>query len=243
MINSASKDILSTFKGVLIDNHYSYSKDFNENDRLQYNLLKHGIVFDEKLFEFCSTSDLSLLASDANELYGFDATKMNSTFWKRFSDVESKSELELRLHQLVHYISTYGRGIVGQKTGSLNQQYEPEFLNHIDLEIKHELVYIAAYTPAEIEQKIKNMLTSGMALKQETINALINIIKVNSFNIDYVDDISNREFMCILCKELDLVPKNFDEFARCLNYIITGNTMLVLQNEGTYRAIDAGLGS
>lgn len=243
MINSASKDILSTFKGVLVDNHYSYSKDFNEIDRLQYDLLKHGIVFDEKLFEVYSLSDLSLLANYANELYGFDPAKMNSTFWKRFSDVESKSELELRLHQLVHYISTYGRGIVGQETGSLNQQYEPEFLNHIDLEIKHELVYIAAYTSAEIEQKIKNMLTSGMALKQETIDALINIIKVNNFNIDYVDDISNREFMCILCKELDLVPKNFDEFARCLNYIITGNTMLVLQNKGTYRAIDAGLGS
>lgn len=241
MINSSSKDILSVFKGVLVDNRYSYNQDANEIARMQYELLKHGIVFDEKLFELYSLSDLSLLAGYANELYGFDVTKMNSTFWKNFSDVESMSELDLRLHQLIHYISTYGRGIVGQETSALSG-YEPESLKNVDLNIKHELVYIAAYTPAEIKQKIKNMLTSGMALKQETINALINIIKVNSFNIDYVDDISNREFMCILCKELDLVPKNFDEFARCLNYIITGNTMLVLQNEGTYRAIDAGLG-
>lgn len=240
MINS-SKDTLSVFKGILIDNHYSYSKDSIEINKLQYDLLKHGIVFDEKIFEFYSLSDLNLLATHAIALYGFDAVKMNSTFWKRFSDVESRSELELRLHQLVHYISTYGRGIVGQEI-NVSSGYEPESLKNIDLNIRHELVYIAAYTPAEIEQKIKNMLTSGMALKQETINALINIIKVNSFNIDYVDDISNREFMCILCKELDLVPKNFDEFARCLNYIITGNTMLVLQNEGTYRPIDAGLG-
>lgn len=166
---------------------------------------------------------------------------MNSTFWKRFSDVESRSELELRLHQLVHYISTYGRGIVGQEI-NVSSGYEPESLKNIDLNIRHELVYIAAYTPAEIEQKIKNMLTSGIALKQKTIDALINIIRVNNFKIDYVDEISNREFMCILCSKLGLVPKNFDEFVRYLNYEITGNTMLVLKNIDTYEAIDAGLG-
>lgn len=48
--------------------------------------------------------------------------------------------------------------------------------------------------------------------------------------------------MCILCSKLGLVPKNFDEFVRYLNYEITGNTMLVLKNIDTYEAIDAGLG-
>lgn len=241
MINSSSKDILSVFKGILVDTHYSYSQNNDEIFELQYDILKHGIVFDERLYKFYSLDDLSVLASDANALYGFDAVKMNSTFWKRFSDVESRSELELRLHQLVHYISTYGRGIVGQEI-NVSSGYEPESLKNIDLNIRHELVYIAAYTPAEIEQKIKNMLTSGIALKQETIDALINIIRVNNFKIDYVDEISNREFMCILCSKLGLVPKNFDEFVRYLNYEITGNTMLVLKNIDTYEAIDAGLG-
>lgn len=241
MINSSSKDILSVFKGILVDTHYSYSQNNDEIFELQYDILKHGIVFDERLYKFYSLDDLSVLASDANALYGFDAAKMNSTFWKRFSDVESRSELELRLHQLVHYISTYGRGIVGQEI-NVSSGYEPESLKNIDLNIRHELVYIAAYTPAEIEQKIKNMLTSGIALKQKTIDALINIIRVNNFKIDYVDEISNREFMCILCSKLGLVPKNFDEFVRYLNYEITGNTMLVLKNIDTYEAIDAGLG-
>lgn len=241
MINSSSKDILSVFKGILVDTHYSYSQNNDEIFELQYDILKHGMVFDERLYKFYSLDDLSVLASDANALYGFDAVKMNSTFWKRFSDVESRSELELRLHQLVHYISTYGRGIVGQEI-NVSSGYEPESLKNIDLNIRHELVYIAAYTPAEIEQKIKNMLTSGIALKQKTIDALINIIRVNNFKIDYVDEISNREFMCILCSKLGLVPKNFDEFVRYLNYEITGNTMLVLKNIDTYEAIDAGLG-
>lgn len=240
MINSSSKDILSVFKGILVDTHYNYSQNNDEIFELQYDILKHGMVFDERLYKFYSLDDLSVLASDANALYGFDAAKMNSTFWKRFSDVESRSELELRLHQLVHYISTYGRGIVGQEI-NVSSGYEPESLKNIDLNIRHELVYIAAYTPAEIEQKIKNMLTSGIALKQETIDALINIIRVNNFKIDYVDEISNREFMCILCSKLGLVPKNFDEFVRYLNYEITGNTMLVLKNIDTYEAIDARL--
>ena len=51
MINS-SKDTLSVFKGILIDNHYSYSKDSIEINKLQYDLLKHGIVFDEKYLSF-----------------------------------------------------------------------------------------------------------------------------------------------------------------------------------------------
>ena len=149
MINSSSKDILSVFKGILVDTHYSYSQNNDEIFELQYDILKHGMVFDERLYKFYSLDDLSVLASDANALYGFDAVKMNSTFWKRFSDVESRSELEFRLHQLIHYISTYGRGIVGQETSVLGG-YEPESLKNIDLNIKHELVYIAAYTPAEI---------------------------------------------------------------------------------------------
>lgn len=234
-MNSSTKDILSVFKGVLVDTNSNSNQDSLSINDVQLNLLKHGIVFDECVYGHYTTVELNNLAQEAIDLYGFNAQKMNSTFWKRFSDVESRSEGKLHLHQLIHYISTYGRGIVGQETDSL--AYEPEYLKSIDVDIKHELVYIAAYTHAEIQQKIKNMLTSGMALKQDTIDALFRIIKENKYQIDYVDEISNREFMCVLCKELGLVPKNFDEFARYLNYLVTKNTMLVLKSRDTYNAM------
>lgn len=68
MINSSSKDILSVFKGILVDTHYSYSQNNDEIFELQYDILKHGIVFDERLYKFYSLDDLSVLASDANAL-------------------------------------------------------------------------------------------------------------------------------------------------------------------------------
>lgn len=228
--STVEKDILKLFKSVVVKHKArTTEKEYDESD-----LIKQGILIDPIIFDNLSSAEAKEITDDAISLFGANSTKLNSTFWKKFSDVASMSELELRMHQLLHYMSTYGRGIVGNESTTGLQAYEPDFLKDANIDVQHELVYISAITNDELKEKIKNMLTSGIALKQETNVALLRIIKTQNIKVDFIDEIRNREFMCQLCKELGLVPSIFDEFMRYLNYLITNSTMLIVKDERSY---------
>ena len=228
--STVEKDILKLFNSVVVKHKArTTEKEYDESD-----LIKQGILIDPIIFDNLSSTEAEKITDDAISLFGANSTKLNSTFWKKFSDVASMSELELRIHQLLHYMSTYDRGIVGNESTTGLQAYEPDFLKDANIDVQHELVYISAITNDELKEKIKNMLTSGIALKQETNAALLRIIKIQNTKVDFIDEIRNREFMCQLCKELGLVPSIFDEFMRYLNYLITNSTMLIVKDERSY---------
>lgn len=228
--STVEKDILKLFKSVVVKHKArTTEKEYDESD-----LIKQGILIDPIIFDNLSSAEAEKITDDAISLFGVNSTKLSSTFWKKFSDVASMSELELRIHQLLHYMSTYGRGVVGNESTTGLQAYEPDFLKDTNIDVQHELVYISAITNDELKEKIKNMLTSGIALKQETNAALLRIIKIQNIKVDFIDEIRNREFMCQLCKELGLVPSIFDEFLRYLNYLITNSTMLIVKDERSY---------
>lgn len=228
--STVEKDILKLFKSVVVKHKArTTEKEYDESD-----LIKQGILIDPIIFDNLSSAEAKEITDDAISLFGANSTKLNSTFWKKFSDVASMSELELRMHQLLHYMSTYGRSIVGNESTTGLQAYEPDFLKDANIDVQHELVYISAITNDELKEKTKNMLTSGIALKQETNVALLRIIKIQNIKVDFIDEIRNREFMCQLCKELGLVPSIFDEFMRYLNYLITNSTMLIVKDKRSY---------
>lgn len=190
----------------------------------QTSAVMHGVVFDPEAFVGRSLSEARELMNYAVTKYGVNMAKVNSTFYKRFSDVESRSELQLRLEQLLHYMSTYGRGIDREDiTG-----YEPEYLKEVEIDVEHDLTYIGVLSVEELADKVKAMLTSGMALNEETQDDLMVIIEDCNLPIQsYLDQINNREIMCRLCKKFGLLPKNFDEFTRYLIYLGTGSTLLI----------------
>ena len=190
----------------------------------QLTAIAHGVVFDPEVFVGRSLLECKSLIYAAVDEYGVDMEKVNSTFYKRFSDVENRSELQLRMDQLAHYMSTYGRGIGRNDIVG----YEPEYLKELDIDVEHDLTYIEALSAEEIGVKVKNMLTSGMALDETAQSNLIIVINGCKLPVnDYLDQISNREFMCRMCKELNLLPKSFDEFTRYLIYLGTGSTLLI----------------
>lgn len=217
-----NKATIKLFKAVVLKNGKQPSLETVREYRIE--AIKHGVVIDPEAFVGRSLSEARKIVDDAIAEYGVDMLKTNSTFYKRFSDVEERSTLELRLDQLTHYMSTYGRGIDRDDIVG----YEPEQLSWLDVDIKGNLTYIEALTTEELADKVKNMLTSGMALSEETQSHLIVIINGCKLPVsEYLDQISNREFMCRMCKELNLLPKNFDEFTRYLIYLGTGSTLLI----------------
>lgn len=219
-----SEITLRLFKAVEI------TKDNSNHDTssiIALDALSHGVVIDPNIAKHMDVVPYHEVVEKAIKQYGVDPVKLNSTFYKRFSDVEDSDELTLRLEQLAHYCSTYGRGYEGTE-GNI---YEPEVLHNLDFDVKANLVYIRAITHKELEQKIKNMLTSGIALNDQDQSDLLHLINDDDIQIDYVDEISNREFMCRLCKEMGLLPANFDEFTRYLIYLGTNSTLLIKSKE------------
>lgn len=213
---------IKLFKAILLKDGNSKDTYGMESSRLT--ALSRGVVFDPEVFVGRSLSESRAIVSIAIDEYGVDMAKVNSTFYKRFSDVENRSELQLRMDQLAHYMSTYGRGIGRSDIVG----YEPEYLKELNIDVEHDLTYIEALPVEEIGEKVKNMLTSGMALDEDTQKNLITVIEECKLPVsDYLDQISNREFMCRMCKELNLLPKNFDEFTRYLIYLGTGSTLLI----------------
>ncbi|WP_302500038.1 hypothetical protein [Limosilactobacillus reuteri] len=211
---------IKLFKAVVED---KFSNPRATETGLLLDALKKGVLINPCVLDGRTEEQQKSVVKSAVWEYGVDAEKVNSTFYKRFSDVEGRSELQLRFEQLAHYMSTYGRGIDRDDI----EIYEPEFLNGLHIDINDELVYIDAITEAELAKKVKNMLTSGIALSSEDQVLISEIIDGYHLTIDYVDQIKNREYMCHVCEELMLLPKNFDEFTRYLIYLATDNTLLI----------------
>lgn len=234
------KDVLKLFKAVKVDNLNSYKEGSKEGcmiSQQEIELLKHGILLDPTIFASIGDARrLQEIKENAIKLYGVDSTKLNSTFWKNWDYTNQYSELEQKVLQAVHYFSTYGQGLVGRTSGGFTPDSDKD-LENINLDVFKELTYIEAITQEELETKIKNMLVSGIALRDDTLSSLESIIRKEQIDIDYVDEISNREFMCKLCQELNIIPKNFDEFTRYLIYLATGETLLI-KNKHLYDALD-----
>lgn len=215
--------VLKLFKGIVYDGSNEL-KEYNES--FITNFLSNGIILDDTAIKIVSQNDNQKLLEIINNLYG-KPNYLNNTFYKSYSDVSEASDLKLFLDKILHYLTTYGfenLGIYDEST-----VYIPN--KEIGLEISSEPIYftkIKTYSINEVKLKVINMLNSGIALKHETINLLINIIKDLNIIADInIDDIKNREAKCIISYELGLIPDNGDDILRTLVYIALENTSLI----------------
>lgn len=215
--------VLKLFKGIVYDGSNEL-KEYNES--FITNFLSNGIILDDTAIKIVSQNDNQKLLEIINNLYG-KPNYLNNTFYKSYSDVSEASDLKLFLDKILHYLTTYGfknLGIYDEST-----VYIPN--KEIGLEISSEPIYftkIKTYSINEVKLKAINMLNSGIALKHETINLLINIIKDLNIIADInIDDIKNREAKCIISYELGLIPDNGDDILRTLIYIALENTSLI----------------
>ena len=109
---------------------------------------------------------------------------LNTTFYKSFSDVMNRSREALWLDQCMHYASTYGTGHTG--TVYVTNDY-PALIDFTECKV------IEPITLAELTGKIQDMLHSGVALKNDTLNDIFELIAEFQIELD-LSDIKNREF-------------------------------------------------
>ena len=218
-----NKSVLKLFKAVQVPNRFVI-KSIDET--LLRKTLKHGFIISP---EVPITNEILNLIIDE---YGLSGEQMNRAFHKSWSKVANAPIEQLLLEQMFHYVTTYGFESIGVYDKDLVYIPEEE-LNIPDMDIgKIPLIVIKGITTDKIKEKVMDMLQSGIALKEDTIDCIMDIIKNIHFSFDgELDTIKNKEVLCRVCSLMDRVPKNPTEFVRYLVYKTTGNTLLIKSKE------------
>ena len=165
---------------------------------------------------------------------------VNSTFYQNWEDVTSKTRFELFIDQLLHYVTTYGTDFACEGNG-----YVPNAtpVGPVYISLFKDYKVIMPCTEEDVYNRCMDMLTSGIAMKQATIETIVDYVVEYGTENDLlttgefdIDDIANREALTLLCDELGIAPnKKFDLF-RYIMYKTTGST-LIIKNKPTINAI------
>ena len=146
-------------------------------------------------------------------------TDYNSTFYKSWNDIISKSRFEIWVDQINSYITNY---IIGVQYVPNEGSDQPAFTN---------LKVILPITKEEANERCCDMLYSGIALSADTLSMVLELVT----KID-VEKVKNREAMMALHKKFNTVPTNNTEFVRYLIFLATGKPLLI-KDKATIQAL------
>ena len=147
----------------------------------------------------------------------------NATFYKEWQDIFSRTRFELFIDQIKHYLSTYGTNFEGEP-------YVPN--DGADVPAIKNLIIIDTITPEEASTRAWSMVTSGIALKEETLNDIESLLDKVQFPItERTEEIKNKEFKLRIYAKYNCVPKDPVELVRYIVYKATGKSLLIKSPE------------
>lgn len=151
----------------------------------------------------------------------------NSTFYKTWEDVISKSRFDLFIDQVRHYASTYGTDFSEGNGYVFNDSEAPVF--KFD-----SYKVISAISTEEMFEKCYDIVCSGIALKKDTCQTVCDYIfdfcRNNNKTIE-IDTIKNREAKINLYEKFGKRPSDKFELLKYIFYLATGETMLINSQE------------
>lgn len=164
------------------------------------------------------------------QIIGISGEKMNASFHRSWRVVRESSEFELWLHQVVHYLTTYGfeqLGIFDHDTVYL----PAEALNIPKLTADIPLTVVHALTPDELRAKVVALVESPVALSAHVLDAIFTIIQEEQYEYDAVKHTRNKELRAKLYDFYDQVPEDPVEFLRYVVNKLTGQSLLIKSPE------------
>jgi len=211
--------LIKLFNVALVENEKMSMSQFKEINQLaaQVGYFVHPDV--------CNKSVLSFLKEQA--------INPNATFYKSWIDVTSKTRLELLFDQLFHYLTTYGTNF------ALGNGYVPNDGDNDAPLLDYKLFKtIMPISREELYAKCFDMLTSGVALKKETMQACADFVieEVHNGVMINVDEIKNREALVYICTKLNMWPSNPMNLFRMVMYLTNDDTLIV-NNDATINKI------
>ena len=159
-------------------------------------------------------------------LIGQNAINPNSTFYKAWNDIASKTRWQLFLDQMRHYASTYGTNFEGE-TWVMN---DGEYVNFPFTQLK----VLEPILLPELETEITKLAYSNIAMSTDTLTCIQDIVRELKVSLD-IEQIKNREL------KLRMIPTNYEfkNGQECLLWILWKwfNISMLVKNKETFDSI------
>lgn len=198
--------------------------------RIMEQTIPDGFIFGEEVLIRYKDSLKDLIGLTKN-IIGLSAEQMNSAFHKSWAKIRNSPLEQLVLEQLIHYLTTYGFEAAGFFL------HETVYIPKEAFDLPHlkeplHLIVIHGLTNTEIQAKTMQILTSGIALQDDTVNDLLEVLQyLGNINEETIAKIKNKEVRVKCYDFLDMIPANPTEFLRFLVYKATGKTLLIKNKE------------
>lgn len=182
--------------------------------------IKNGYILDPAI------TPNSELLDTIESVIGISGEKANSAFHKSWVVVQDTPMAVLVIQQIIHYLTTYGfeaLGIYDEDTVYI--PHEVLELPAISEDIP--LVVVRAMSKEDILDKIVDLGSIGIALKQETLDDIMLIVGANAYSKEFVGKIRNRELKALLYAHYAIVPSEPVEFLRWLIGKLAGESLLI----------------
>lgn len=195
-----------------------------------------GFILSPDIVDNFDSDELNKLIIIVEKELCLSAEQMNSSFHKSWQKVKNASLEQLYLEQILHYFTTYGFEELGVYDESsvyipkekLEIPQIEDTINTINLILNTiNLILIKGCTKSELKEKLLKILSSGIALKEDTIKDVLEIINFVGFKEKEVELIKNKEMKIMLYDGLNIVPENPVEFLRYVVYKSTKSSLLI----------------
>ncbi len=146
---------------------------------------------------------------------------LNSTFYKDWQDVTRRTELEMRILQMVHYMTTYGTDFQGAAFTVNESPAEMQF---------SQFKIIMPCSDRELFERLGKLLATPAALSDNLLDLICKQLRQYSESYDWsidIDNIANREAQTRLCELYGILPDKPENLLRLFIYKATGKSMLI----------------
>jgi len=225
------RSTLKLFNGVILKNYSNKQVDNKIYENLAKETIKKGYVIDHRIVSSLKKSILSDVMSIIEKEIIVSFSDWNKAFYSSWEKIENMTEVEFRTDQFLHYLTTYGTNFESPFV-YIPREYFNESNENLEITQDTSILFIQALTEKDVKERLDKMVSSGIALKQETIEDIIQVYKEIDANFYNVLGISkNKELNIQISEKYNIMPKNAGEFFRFLIFKATGNSLLIKNKE------------
>jgi len=208
---------------------FEESKDaltFEQQKEIHKLTIEYGFLFDEKILNNYSYNKLREIAIDISSKIGLTKEQLNNTFWS-WKKVATASSSELVFQQLIHYITTYGFKLFNVYSDDTiyiptkNLQIPEISVDKIPFKL------IRGFSKEELKEKAFNLLRSGIALQEKTLQDVFSILIRYDISELEINSIKNNEARIICFSFLHQIPSDPVDFLRLVVYTLTNSALLI----------------
>lgn len=204
------------------------SRESKVNDELAKKTIKCGFIFTPEVV--ANYSNYGELIRMVGKVVGLGAEQINSSFHKSWVKVKEAGIEQLVLEQIVHYLTTYGKERLARHgiQWDVDVYIPDEALDIPGVKLDTiKLAVIRGYTKEELKDKLIQLLESGIALAEDTIQAVVEVAMFVGLNEEETGRVKNKEVKAALYDYLGLFPENPTEFLRFAVFRATSTTLLI----------------